>query len=225
MERIWLVCVFVYINVCTCMQNELTHVGLKKKKDLYIRWYINVCSLPKLFRSFYALNCAAESRGHSWHVTMKFCFPPQITMSQPNPPPLPLKKIVYIHIVIIFLTCGAFSIVSKATVMKFVWPISIYVHHYTGVGIFDSEICNKWCSFLTKEQYLFIVVFFTFILTVLHCLRRKTFLWLLFFLRTWCGKKIYEQHFCFLTAWPAVSCALFLRCCLRGYPGREEPAW
>lgn len=75
MERIWLVCVFVYINVCTCMQNELTHVGFKKKiKYLYIRWYINVCSLPKLFCSFYALNCAAESRGHSWHVTMKFCF-------------------------------------------------------------------------------------------------------------------------------------------------------
>lgn len=38
----------------------------------------------------------------------------------------------------------------------------MYVHHYTGAGIFDSEICNKWCSFLTKEQYLFIVVFFTF---------------------------------------------------------------
>lgn len=71
--------------------------------------------------------------------------------------------------------------------------------------------------FLTKEQRLF--------------------LWLLFF---WLGyissdnKYLagcfffiteYERRYCFLTALLAVSCALFLWCCPRGYPGGEEPVW
>lgn len=30
---------------------------------------------------------------------------------------------------------------------------NVYVQDNTGVGICDLKICNKWCSFLTKEQY------------------------------------------------------------------------
>lgn len=112
-----------------------------------------------------------------------------------------------------FPICGAFSIVSKATVLKFVWLISI--HRYNGLGIFDSEICNKRCFFLTKE---------------------RLFLWLLFFWlsyissdnKYWAGFFFimeYECRYCFFTALLAVSCALFLWCCPRGYPGGEEPVW
>lgn len=108
--------------------------------------------------------CAAQSRGHSWHVTLTcfLCsFPPSPPQSQwANQPPCTLRteKYVYIHIVMMFPICGAFSIVSKATVLKFVWLISI--HPYNGLGIFDSEICNKRCFFLTKEQRLFLWLLF-----------------------------------------------------------------
>lgn len=106
--------------------------------------------------------CAAQSRGHSWHVTLTcfLCSLPPCPPQWANQPPCTLRteKYVYIHIVMMFPICGAFSIVSKATVLKFVWLISI--HHCNGLGIFDSEICNKRCFFLTKEQRLFLWLLF-----------------------------------------------------------------
>lgn len=125
---------------------------------------------------------------------------------------------------------------SVTAVLKFVW---VYMCNITlEFWISESKICNKWCSFLTKEQHAMTCNGSGFLLFHLIILSLSFWFFQSLNRSSCCHPDLSSEQlmevdilsnsiFCScvgaFTALLVVSCALSLWCFLRGYPGEEVP--